>query len=370
MTARTRLLPLLILSLALTACDWTSHADSTLPAYRHKVAVVPVQFQSGYAIQREFAGEVVAPQSPSVAFELPGQLEALLVDEGDTVAAGDVLARLDLQLLEAEADELRARTEEISADLDLAKRNLSRIERLQSEQLASERERDELASQVRLLQASQARNDAALAANRIRQEKSVLRAPFAARVGTRLEDEGAVVAAGAPIFRLTQLERREVRAGVSQAVARGLKAGDTLPLRSGNQRASGTLVAIGVDVDQGTRSQVVRVAVDEAWAPGDLAYVAVEETVAVEGAWLPDTAVTGGLRGTWLVYVAVPSGDQAAVLETRTVTIEHADQGRLYVSGALSDGEFVVATGLHRVAPGQNVRAEDEAWLSHVRTRP
>lgn len=365
----TRLL-LALLALTLTACDWTSHADSSLPAYRHKVAVVPVVYQPGYAIKREFAGEVVAPQSPTVAFELPGQLREVLVDEGDTVNAGQVLARLDLQLLESEAAELDARSEEIRADLDLARRNLARIERLESEQLASAREKDEFASQVRLLEASLRRNAAALDANRIRQEKSVLIAPFDARVGTRLEDEGAVVAAGAPVFRLTQLERREVRAGVPQAVARTLSPGETVTLRSGTDRAEGTLVAIGVDVDQGTRSQVIRVAVDEAWAPGDLAYVELEEMVPLEGAWLPDTAVTGGLRGTWLVYVAMPAGDQEAVLETRTVTIEHADGNRLYVSGALAEGESVVAAGLHRVAPGQDVRTEEGPWLGHVRTGP
>ena len=364
------LTPLLASALVLSGCDWSTQADTTLPAYRHTVSVVTVERQDGYDITREFAGQVVAPQSPTVAFELPGQLQELGVDEGDTVRTGQVLAILDTQLLDAETRELNARAAEIEADLGLAQRNLERIERLEAESLASVREKDELASRVRALEASKARNQAALDGNRIRREKSVLVAPFDARVRTRLVDEGAVVDAGAPVFRLAQVEQREVRAGLPQAVARGLAPGDEVSLRSGSERAEGQILTLGVEVDQGTRSQVVRIAVDRAWAPGELAYVEAGERVFTEGVWLPDTAVTGGLRGTWLVYVAVPGGDGEAVLETRTVTIEHATNGKLFVSGALADGEWVLTGGLHRVAPGQIVRAEPSTQLSHVRTGP
>lgn len=357
-------LPLL---LALAACDWSSQADTSVPDYRHKVSVVEVAFQDGYEVHREFAGEVVAPQSPTVAFELAGQVRALLVDEGDTVLAGDVLARLDTQLLDAEADELESRAEEIRADLDLARRNLARIERLEAEQLASERERDELASRVRLLQASLRRNAAALDGNRIRREKSLLLAPFDARVRQRLVDEGAVVAAGAPVFELVQNLQREVRVGLPLSVAKALAVGDELTVRSGAEKAPGRVVGIGVEVDQGTRSQAIRVAVERPWAPGELAYLEVGTKEPVRGAWLPDTAVTGGLRGTWLAYVAVPDGDGGAVLESRTVTIEHASAGRLYVTGALRAGDRVVSGGLHRVAPGQRVRFETVKLLGHVR---
>lgn len=362
--------PLVAGALALSGCDWDTQADTSLPAYRHAVSVVEVERVAGYDITREFAGEVVAPQSPTVAFELPGQLQELAVDEGDTVKAGAVLASLDTQLLDAEARELDARAAEIEADLGLAQRNLDRIERLEAESLASVREKDELASRVRALQASKARNQAALDGNRIRREKSVLVAPFDARVRARLVDEGAVVNPGTPVFRLAQVEQREVRAGLPQSVARGLAPGDAVTLRSGSERAEGQVLTLGVEVDQGTRSQVVRIAVDRAWAPGELAYVEAGERVQAEGVWLPDTAVTGGLRGTWLVYVAVPSGDGEAVLETRTVTIEHAEDGKLFVSGALSNGEWVLTGGLHRVAPGQVVRAELSTQLSHVRTGP
>lgn len=357
-------------STLITSCDWTTQADNTMPEYLHPVAVQPARLQNHFDVEREFAGSVESSQNPTIAFELPGRLSELLVNEGDAASMGQVLARLDTQLLDAERQELEARADEINTELALARRNLARIERLEREQLASERERDELSSRVSLLEASLQRNQAGLDGNRIRLEKSLLRAPFDARIQLRLVDEGAVVAAGAPVFNLVATDRREVRAGLPVRLVSDLTVGDRLPIQVGNERVAGELIAIGAVVDQTTRSQVVRFAVAADWAPGELAYVTVSEPQQQTGAWLPETAVTEGLRGSWVVYVAIPTGDAQAILEKRSVTVHHASGGRIFVSGALAEDDLVVSSGLHRVAPGQRVRQQTPAVISDARQNP
>jgi len=57
----------------------------------------------------------------------------------------------------------------------------------------------------------------------------------------------------------------------------------------------------------------------------------------------------------WVVYVLTPSSD-AFVLEPRPVEILHTEQDRVYLRGAVQDGDQVLAGGVHRVAPGQYVR--------------
>lgn len=359
---------LLLTVLLLVACDWESQADNATPPYLHRVSVQAVHLQDQFDVEREFAGQVESRQNPTVAFELAGTLSELLVNEGDAASAGQVLARLDTQLLDAQRQELEARADEINTELSLAQRNLARIERLEKEQLASERERDELSSNVRLLQASLQRNQAALDGNRIRLEKSELRAPFDAGIQLRLADEGTVVAAGAPVFNLVETGLREVRAGLPVHLANQLTIGERLPIRVADQRTTGELIAIGAVVDQSTRSRVVRFIVNADWAPGELAYITVSEPMEQSaGAWLPDTAVTEGLRGSWVVYVANPSGDQQATLEKRSVTVHHAANGMLFVSGALSDNDLVVSSGLHRVAPGQQVRLNTPQVITDAR---
>lgn len=354
----------------LSGCDWNSQADNMPLPYLHQVAVQPVRLEDHFAVEREFAGQVESRQNPTVAFELPGRISQLLVNEGDAARADEVLARLDTQLLDAARLELEAGAAEITTELDLARRNLARIERLERDQLASEQERDKLSSEVRLLEASLQRNQAALDGNRIRLEKSELRAPFNALIQQRLADEGTVVEAGAPVFNLVESGLREVRAGIPAHLVSGLAVGDRLPIRVASERTQGELIAIGAVVDQGTRSQVLRLAVSANWSPGELAYVAISEPREQRGSWLPDTAATEGLRGSWVAYVALPSGDGQAVLEKRSITVHHALNGMLFVSGALNEDDLVVTGGLHRVAPGQQVRLTQQPVISDARANP
>ena len=352
---------------ALQGCGRESRADATASPYLHRVETAPVRLQPDYRIEREFAGEVQAGQSSRLGFELPGQLEALTVNVGDTVTAGDLMARLDTSLLESERAELTAQRAELQAELETTQRNLERIERLRTEQLASERERDELQGRTRVLQASLQRLDAALQANRTRFEKSELRAPFDAAIAGRLVDLGVVVDAGQPVFQLEQSGVREVRAGVPVALADTLGNGQSVRIRVGQNVTSGQVIGLNPVVDQATRSRTVRVRVTEDWAPGDLAYLQFEVPVATTGAWLPDSAVTEGARGTWVVYAAVDAGDARWRLETRSVVIHHARRNELFVSGALNDSDRVVSGGLHRLAPGQMVRVTEVPALAAAR---
>jgi RND family efflux transporter MFP subunit len=353
-------------ALLLGGCNWDSRADTGTP-YLHRAITLPVAIESSYVEQREFAGEVQAGQSSELGFEFSGRVAELYADVGDAVTRGQLLARLDVRLLDSERSGLNAQRAQISAELETVQRNLARIQRLQAESLASERELDELTGSERVLQASLQRVDAALEANAVRRDKSELRAPFAAVIAERRMDTGVVAAAGTPVFSLVQEVVREVHSGVPAAMTQSLSIGDIIEVRSGPATTDGTVVGLGPVVDPATRSRILRVSVEEDWAPGQLAYAVLGVPVEKPGAWLPDTAVTEGTRGTWVVYAAVEAGDSEAVLEARSVVIHHASGNAVYVSGALADGERVVIAGLHRLAPGQRVRAEQNEHFADAR---
>jgi multidrug efflux pump subunit AcrA (membrane-fusion protein) len=165
------------------------------------------------------------------------------------------------------------------------------------------------------------------------------------------------------VLSLVQEDAREIRAGVPVRLAETLAPGDTVMVRVGDLRSSAQVVALGPVVDPLTLSRTLRARVTEDWSPGQIAYLRIAEPVDGRGAWLPDSAVTEGARGTWVVYAAVDAGDQRAELEARSVVIHHVRGNELYISGALEDGQRVVAAGLHRLAPGQRVRIEDDARM-------
>ena len=96
---------------------------------------------------------------------------------------------------------------------------------------------------------------------------------------------------------------------------------------------------------------------------GELATAKVTKSVPATGFWLPLAALTEGTRGLWSVFVARPEGEQH-VIERRDVEVLHSEAKRVFARGALSDGEAVVLSGVHRLVPGLGVQVDEAtvAW--------
>lgn len=92
---------------------------------------------------------------------------------------------------------------------------------------------------------------------------------------------------------------------------------------------------------------------------GELARVAVATRTPARGFWLPITALTESRRGLWSAYV-VEEDDGSLTVGRRELEVIHAESDRAFVRGTLRDGERVVATGLHRLVPGQRIRLGSE----------
>ena len=87
---------------------------------------------------------------------------------------------------------------------------------------------------------------------------------------------------------------------------------------------------------------------------GQIARLALKRTDRAEGFWLPMTALTAGLRGTWTAYL-VQDEDAGEVVRSAALEILHVDSERVYARGTVRNGDRLVASGLHRVVPGQVV---------------
>lgn len=75
----------------------TAEISQSLP-----VETTVLEAADGYTTNRAYTGEWVAQRSSDLGFERSGKVTALLVDEGDVVAAGEPLARLDMRDLEVQ----------------------------------------------------------------------------------------------------------------------------------------------------------------------------------------------------------------------------------------------------------------------------
>jgi RND family efflux transporter MFP subunit len=341
-------------------------AEARHAADRAEPAALPVEVlrlraESGYVVEDRFLGRLEPARRAALAFERGGLVTEVLVEEGDRVAAGDVVARLDVAALEAERDRLLAQRDQIAAALDLARRTLARQQALEGQGHASAQRLDEARLAAAVEEARAAEIEAAIARLDVDRARSVLTAPFDGTIGARRVDEGAVVAVGAPVVEILESDAPRARIGVSPEAAARLRVGERATLLIEGAPVSARLVALRPDLDPATRTVGALFAPTRPVAAsfGAIAELRLPRFVEEPGYWAPVAALVEGERGLWSVLVAAPAdgaaGPGGAEIVREAVEVLHVEGERAFVRGTLEPGAALLADGPHRVAPGQRV---------------
>ncbi|MEM7740394.1 MAG: efflux RND transporter periplasmic adaptor subunit [Pseudomonadota bacterium] len=335
----------------------TTEDESKDPAL--PVAVMEVRYQDTYQQQRNFSGRILAAQVADAAFEVSGEVDDVLVEVGDLVEEGAVLARLDPVRLDIRASEAAAQLAEARAVLSTANATRGRIVELLAAGFATEQELDNADAErntarerVRALERSLERATEDL-------EDATLKAPFAGYVVGRYIDAGTVVQIGQPVVRINQRAELEAEIGVPTELARYIEVGDRYSLSAKDLQADGIVRGISEDVDVLTRSRKVRLAIEEdpGFIPGTLVRIGLSQERRATGVWIPTAALQEGYRGLWSTYVVVDDGD-GQTIRRKDIEIISIGDSQVFVTGTLEDGDLVVTTSPFRFVPGQRVQVQ------------
>jgi HlyD family secretion protein len=199
------------------------------------------------------SGYVVARRKAAVAAEVTGKVVELLVDEGMTVEAGQVLARLDdvladkdYALARARADASEANVAAIAADLADAERILNRTQTLSGKNYATEADLTKSQAKAGVLRAQLRQAEAQLAAARLDAQRSgavldkhLIRAPFPGVVVERSAQPGEMISplsAGGGFTRtgictIVDMDSIEIEVDVNEASIGRLHAGTRVEAR-------------------------------------------------------------------------------------------------------------------------------------------
>lgn len=364
--------------LPLIGSTLAGEGEKTVPPPLEKLLLVDalrVQALDGYEVAESYAGRVVSRRSSSLGFERSGQLESVHVDEGERVAKGDVLAQLNTRRLEAKIAELKAELERSQAQrqeteirFQLAQTTAERNRQMVVKKQVSPQTFDESVFEAKALSAQLAAADAqvkhveaTVKVLEVDLDRSMLKAPFAGSIVSRWADEGTAVGVGQRILRLIEDEQLEVHVGVPAHATAGLEAGQTYELEIGRETHEAKLRTLLSEIDSSTRTVAVIFelgSVPRTTRVGDLARLKMVWRTKASGFWLPITALAEGRRGLWSAYALEPDGPDETVrkVSLRELQLLHSEEDRAFVRGTLRDGDVVVASGLHRLAPGQWVR--------------
>ncbi len=318
----------------------------------------------------ELSGNLVPRARVGLKPRVPGAIERVLVDIGQTVREGQPVATLDRREIDAQADAMAASVNVAKAGLESAEAALANavLELDRSRQLfekgalprqrldAAETAHKAAVAQRELAKASLAQADAALRRAREVQRDTTLVSPVAGHVVERNYDPGAIPGDD-PVVVVADLRVLKLEAGVSELEAGRLRVGmpaEVVVQARPGETYRGELAAIAPEVNERNRHFRIEIRVPNAEAgllSGMYATARIVTASARDGVIVPREAVT--TRGGGRVVLKVQGDTVQAVPVTEGLT----DGQRVQIVTGLAAGDTVVADARRQLADGARVRA-------------
>ena len=328
----------------------------------------------------QLPGTMQAITEAPILARADGYLKRRLVDIGDRVVAGQVLAEIDAPELdqqikqveasvaqaEAASEQAEANLEQGKANRDLARLNAERWKSLADQGIASKQETDQYQAQFAAQNANvlalekaitaQRSNVAAAKANLSRLQEvqgyRLVKAPFDGVVTVRSVDVGALVNTGSTLlFRIAQTDKLRTYINVPQTSASSVRVGQPAVLTVSNLPGRvfhGNVARTANALDPANRTMLVEVAVpnpDGALFPGSFAEVTLSASRTNLPLAVPASAILFRTDG---AQVAVVQPDNTLHLQKIVVGRDYGD--RVEILQGVDDGATILA------APGDTAR--------------
>lgn len=335
------LLPGAVLAAVLSslACGSRRASEPPLPPAVKAAVVAPAA-----EAPLQLRGTIAADSRLRLGFKTGGILAAVLVKEGDRVARGQVLARLD-------PAEAQAQVRAATAQRDKAKRDWIRADRLAAEGALASSAREDARTALEAAEAGLAVAQEALA-------RMTLLSPSAGTVFQRLSEPGESIQAGSPVLLVDETAALMVKVGVTDRDLRRLRTGQGARLlpEDGGEAVQGRISSLAPTPNPSDGLYAVEVRPEgtpRGWQPGVLIGVRFEGSAADPSLRVPLEALVHRQDRDWVFTVA-----QGRV-RLAPVELGRSEGREVVVRRGLQGGEWVVTEGAYFLQDGQPVRVVD-----------
>lgn len=276
-----------------------------------------------------------------------GRVTKLFVDKGDRIAEGQVL-------LETETEVLRASFVLAKANLDFQKNEFER-----NKQLFDAKNISPAVFDAATLALAQAQSQYEIAKKQL--DNARLEAPFAGVVAARNAELGDVLAPGTPAFRIIDIDRVKVEAGIPEKYIGGFKAGNRVLIRFDSipgREFEGKINYIAPEASPSIRTFTAEMVVENRQGlikAGIMGNAQILKKVHPDAVMVPLNAVIQTQNGR---VAFVLRQDNTA--EERTVEVGPASELMIKIEKGISPGDRVIVKGQHQIANGEKVRVVGE----------
>lgn len=212
------------------------------------------------------SGTVRALQSAVVKARVAGEVLDLVVREGDTVRAGQVVARIEPTEYNARLRQVQDQAEAAQAQIDIAQRQYDNNRALVDQGFISRTALDTSIANLASARASYRAAVAAVDVSRKALGDTVLRAPIAGQVAQRAVQPGERVNVDARIIDIVDLQRLEIEVAVATGDAIQVRVGQRARLRpdgSSGPDIGARVARVNPSVQAGSRSVLVYLTLDQ-----------------------------------------------------------------------------------------------------------
>jgi multidrug efflux system membrane fusion protein len=305
-----------------------------------------------------YTGDVRARWETALGFRVPGKIVARLVEVGQQVKRGQVLARLDPEDQKLTAEAAKQQLLAARSDYQQARADLVRYKDLVDKGFISAAEFDRRKTTYQTAAARLEQATAQLELNRNQTEYTTLRADHDGVVTAVQAEVGQVVTAGQTVVKVARLDEKEVAVNVPEnrlVELRAAKDADISLWASPGRIYKGRVREVSPSADNVTRTYTVKVTVldpDPSVQLGMTANVRLSGGARAEVARLPLTALfqKGEEAAVWLID---PNTHQVTL---KPVQVGRYTQDYVTIVSGLNDGDLVVRAGVHKLNQGEKVR--------------
>lgn len=300
-------------------------------------------------------GTMEAVHGVTVSADLPGVVEKILFESGESVHAGDVLVVLDTR-------QERAQLASLEAQSELARVNFGRQKQLVDAGVISRTEFDQATAQQKTTEANVAEIRATI-------ERKTIRAPFSGTLGIRKVNLGQYLSAGSAVVPLQSLNPIYVDFGIPQQSARQVRVGGNLHVTSEDIAGhvfNGKVTALDSVVDETTRNIQVQATLanpEGKLRPGMFVQVDVGLGASRSVITLPASAINYAPYGNSVFVITDlkdPKGKTYRGVRQQFVKVEGSRGDQVAVISGVNPGDEVVTSGVFKLRNGAAVTVNNK----------
>jgi len=305
-------------------------------SYTSSLEVLEVKILDSYSITKKFPGKLLPIEQSKLAFEIPGKINNVYVDVGDSVKKGQVLAKLDDR-------ESSAQLNQAKAAYELSKQILERFENLRQQ------------GHISIQDLDKARSDYIIAKSQfeffeVKLLQTNLTAPFDGIIQSRFLDTGTVINSGIPILEIIDSNYVEAHISVPVIYLEDMEIGKEYNFQFDGEMIQAVFSKLAPMSPGGSDSRLAIFKFNKFFNPGSIASLEIKITEKSKGTWIPLKSLSQSEQGLWSVYTI-----ENNIVVKDLIEIIYFEDDYAYVRGTLKNNDLIVLGGASKIIEGKRI---------------